>query len=376
MTIIDRYVLSLFAKVLCVCFGSLAGLYIVLETFNNLEEFIELGKAGGGMLSVLQSYFAPRLFSLFDRTSSLLAMVAAIFTLTWLQRTNELTAIMAGGISRFRVAKPLILAAITICCVAVINRELVIPHFGKSLVRNAQSWDGSTAMLHSRYDYQTGIFINGTRLIPREQKIVAPSFQLTGAARSLGMRMDAEFATYEAANDQHPAGYRFEKVTEPEELASHESVFANGELLVGLPGECDWLAKDEAFIASEVDINQLEVGDALQQFQSTQDVIAGFRNPSNDYGAALRRMAHNRLLQPFLDISLFLIGLPLVVSRGDRNIFVAAGACLGVIILYYGFTFFAGYLGDSGLLKPYQAAFVPLLVFAPWAAWALPRLDR
>ena len=90
MTTIDRYILRLFGKVLLVCFGSLAGLYIVLETFNNLEEFLELGEKGGGLVKVLQGYFAPRIFSLFDRTSSLLALVAAIFTLTWLQKTKTL----------------------------------------------------------------------------------------------------------------------------------------------------------------------------------------------------------------------------------------------------------------------------------------------
>ena len=127
MTTIDRYILRLFGKVLLVCFGSLAGLYIVLETFNNLEEFLELGEKGGGLVKVLQGYFAPRIFSLFDRTSSLLALLAAIFTLTWLQKTNELTAIMAGGISRFRVVKPLIIAAVTVSVLAVINREVVIP---------------------------------------------------------------------------------------------------------------------------------------------------------------------------------------------------------------------------------------------------------
>ena len=98
MTTIDRYILKLFGKVLLVCFGSLAGLFVVVETFNNLEEFLELGKDKGGILQVLQVYFVPRIFSLFDRTSSLLALVRAFFTLTWLQRTNELTAIMAAGI--------------------------------------------------------------------------------------------------------------------------------------------------------------------------------------------------------------------------------------------------------------------------------------
>ena len=373
MTTIDRYILRLFGKVLLVCFGSLAGLYIVLETFNNLEEFLELGEKGGGLVKVLQGYFAPRIFSLFDRTSSLLALLAAIFTLTWLQKTNELTAIMAGGISRFRVVKPLIIAAVTVSVLAVINREVVIPQYGKKLVRNAQSWDGSKSEINHQYDYQTQVFMSGGHLLPNEQIIAEPAFRVPSSR--LG-NLVAKTAVYQRANENHPAGYLFQKVIEPKELDQLGSIYRGEQLLVALPSDTSWLEKGEAFLPSEVDVNQLEVGDAMQQYQTTPNLIAQIRNPGLDYGPSLRRIAHTRLLQPFLDLSLFLIGVPLVVSRGDKSLFVAAGACLGVLVLYFGITFLAMHLGDSGILRPYRAAIFPLLVFAPWAAWVLPRLNR
>lgn len=383
MTTIDRYILKLFGKVLLVCFGSLAGLFIVVETFNNLEEFLELGQAKGGLVHVLQSYFAPRIFSLFDRTSSLLTLVAAIFTLTWLQRTNELTAIMAAGISRVRVAKPLIIAAGVVSLFAVLNRETVIPHFGTTLVKTAQQWDGSKAEIHSGWDYQTGVFITGHHLVPKDQRIVLPAFEVPSwmfksDRSSFGdeTQLKAESAVYEQASNEHPAGFRFQNVSEPKNLEPFSSVFRDEKLIVAVPSDTPWLAKGEVFLASTIDFHQLEVGDAMEQYQSTPSLILQLRNPANNYGGGMRRLAHNRILQPFLDLSLFLIGVPLVVSRGDKNIFVAAGSCLGVLLLYFGITFLAVYLGDSGILSPYQAAFFPLLVFAPWAAWILPKLDQ
>jgi lipopolysaccharide export system permease protein len=385
MTTIDRYVLQLFGKVLLVCFGSLAGLFIVVETFNNLEEFLELGQAKGGLFHVLQSYFAPRIFSLFDRTSALLTLVAAIFTLTWLQRTNELTAIMAAGISRIRVAKPLIIAAVVVSLFAVLNREAVIPHFGTDLVKTAQQWDGSKATMHSGWDHQTGIYMSGAYLVPKDQRIVQPKFDVPASVFRANeasysfddeVQLKAESAVYEQASDDHPAGFRFEKVSEPKNLERFSSVYREQQLIVAVPSDTPWLGKNEVFLPSTIDFYQLEVGDAMQQYQSTPSLIVQLRNPANNYGAGMRRLAHSRILQPFLDLSLFLIGLPLVVSRGDKNIFVAAGACLGVIILYFAITFTAVYLGDSSILRPYQAAFFPLLVFAPWAAWILPKLNQ
>ena len=41
-------------------------------------------------------------------------MVAAIFTITWFQRTNELTAVMAAGISKARIVRPLVAATVIV----------------------------------------------------------------------------------------------------------------------------------------------------------------------------------------------------------------------------------------------------------------------
>ena len=63
----------------------------------------------------------------FDRTAGLFALVAAMFTVSWIQRHNEMTALMAAGISRVRVVKPVIIAAVVVAVFAAANRELVIP---------------------------------------------------------------------------------------------------------------------------------------------------------------------------------------------------------------------------------------------------------
>lgn len=376
MAILDRYVLVLFFKVLLVAYGSVAGLFVVIETFNNLEEFIELGRTQGGILAVMQAYFGPRLLSLFDRTSAMLALMAAVFTLTWLHRTSELTAIMAAGIPRSRMAKPLLYAAIGVAVVAILARELVLPQFGQALVRNAQSWDGRSAPLHARYDYRTGVFLNGAHLVPRENRIMKPQFRLPIQFAHLGTQIDAVDATYQRGNQDHPAGYLLRGVTEPKSLLEHPSLQVEERLVVALPSDQAWLEADQVFVPSEVDTHQLEVGDALKQYASTWQLTRELRNPGLDYGANLKRVAHHRLLQPFLDISLFLVGLPLVVGRSERHLLLAAGSALGVLILFYVIGMVADGAADAGWLEPYQAAWLPLMLFVPWAVWAYPRLDR
>ena len=46
-------------------------------------------------------------------------------------------------------------------------------------------------------------------------------------------------------------------------------------------------------------------------------------------------MIHSRILQPFLDITLLFLGLPLVAARDNRNVFVAIGMCMGLVALFF-----------------------------------------
>ena len=100
MTILDRYVLRLYIGILLISFVSLTGLFIVVDAFNHLDEFISYSKQAGGPLQVLGSYYGARTLWFFDRMNGVLAMIAAMFTLTMMQRNNEMTALMAAGISR------------------------------------------------------------------------------------------------------------------------------------------------------------------------------------------------------------------------------------------------------------------------------------
>ena len=127
MTIIDRYLLRQFLQVFVICFVSLNGLYVVFDAFGNLDEFMEFADEKGNLLGCMAEFYAYRSLFFFDRTCAVLAMVSAMFTITWLERFSELTALQAAGISRARLAAPLVIAATGIVLLAALNRELVIP---------------------------------------------------------------------------------------------------------------------------------------------------------------------------------------------------------------------------------------------------------
>ncbi|MCA9231954.1 MAG: LptF/LptG family permease [Planctomycetales bacterium] len=177
MKILDRYLLRQFVQVFLICFLSMMGLYVVIDAFQHLDQFSSHAEQNGGLLHVIAEYYAYRALSFFDRTSGILAMIAALFTATWLQRHQELTAMLAAGISKFRVIKPLLAAAIVVSLLGVANRELVIPRIRNELMRDTKDLAGNqTRDLEARFDGQTDILIGGEKTVAIEQRIIKPAF--------------------------------------------------------------------------------------------------------------------------------------------------------------------------------------------------------
>lgn len=98
--LIDRYITRAQANSFLIVFISLAGLTFVVDAFNNMEEFVAHAAEAGGLWRVLSRYYGFRLISFFDATSGVIALASAMFALSWLERHNEVTALLAAGVTR------------------------------------------------------------------------------------------------------------------------------------------------------------------------------------------------------------------------------------------------------------------------------------
>lgn len=370
MTLIDRYLLFQFLKSFLIFFISFTGLFIVIDSFNNLDEFLSYGEITGSTFGVLWDYYSPRVFTFFGMTSGILTLIAAMFTVTWIQRHNEMTALMAAGISQGRIVRPIILAVATISLLAVINRELVIPHYMDALSRNAQDWMGTSAKtVHPKYDNRTDVLINGAATYADEMRIESPNFRLPRQFEEISSRIiSGTNAYYRPASEDHPSGFLVDQVTEPESLEGVSSIDLNGLPLLLMPSDHDWLEPHQCFLATDLTFEQLTASSQWRDHASTYALVSALRNRSLDFGADVRVEIHSRIVQPFLDMTLLFLGLPIVLRKENRNIFVAIGYCLLVVLLFYGVVLACKALGNSYALRPaHLAALVPLIIFVPIA---------
>ena len=369
MLILDRYLLRQFVQIFGICFLSLVGLYAVIDAFGHIDNFSTYAREHGNLLGVIGEYYAYRSLGFFDRTGGALTMIAAMFTVTWLQRHQEMTAMLAAGISKIRIIKPVLVAAVVVSLLGVANRELVIPKFRDKLSRDTKDLGGTRARdLESRFDGQTDILLGGEKTVASEKRIIQPTFILPASLARYGKQLVAANAYYEEATEQHPAGYLLDGVTTPRKIESLPSLQLEDRVVIYTPRDADWLEPWQAFVVSAMPFQMLANGSTLRHYASMGELITELNSPSTDLGADVRVAVHSRVVRPLMDATLLMLGLPLMFSRRRQNLFFSIGICLSVALAFSLVTLGCQSLGGLGLLRPTLAAWLPLMLFVPVAA--------
>ena len=367
MQIVDRYVFSVFFKVFLICCVCITGLYVVGDLVENLNEFLDATGEHGGMLSVVVQYYVGRIPWFLDAIGRVAALVAGVFAATWLQRNNEMTALMAAGISRWRVLRPIVVGVVGISLLAAFNREAVIPRFREELSQSIGDWSGKKGSpLTPQFDYLTGIMFDGQEVIARDRKIVEPVLRLPRSMSLFGHQLVADFSLQQPATADHPPGYLFVHVNSPESIDLLNEVQQDGHSVIMTPSSAKWLKTGECFVVSHVTVGQLLQGRKWRQYASTSELITGLANPSMNLGADVRVAVHARLIQPFLDVTLFFLGIPVVLARESRNVFASAGSCVLIVASYFLIVLGAHNLGINYLMAPALAAWSPVMILVPW----------
>jgi lipopolysaccharide export system permease protein len=368
MTRIDRYLAFLYIRVFLVCFLTLAGLLMVAQIFTNLDEFIQYGKIRGNLLLALAEYFGPVMLNIFEQTCGLLTLLAMLFVIAWLYRTNELTAMLAAGISKARILRVLLCLSLLAIVLGVVTREFWIPQWSHILTKKPQDLQGTERVLPIRptEDRDQGMLIAGRNLVNNTQSIQSPVFRLFGPASKLATQINGDNARYLEATEEHRAGYLVEGVLD-RELLLKGSVQFEGIDYIRLPSDTPWLKPTECFLPSMVEFDMLRGGTA-KQFASTADLLWRLKHQSEYYGDDLKLLIHRRFVQPWLDLTQLLLGLPFVLTTRNRNVIQLSIACLITFGIYYAVNTGFGVLGSSSVwISPSFAAWAPLLLFAPIA---------
>ena len=376
MRILDRERYWSFAKAYFICFVALVGLYVVIDSFSNLDEFEEVADSTPHLFRNMGRYYLVKMSLIYDQICGIITMMAAIFTVTWMQKNNELLAMLAAGISTRRVIRPVLVSALVISGLAVVNQELIMPRYAEELQKPPDDDGVQLIKVYPRQD-ANDVLIEGGQADRIRRSVT--KFEAAIPVRVAGelIAISALEAQYIPEDDlDHPKrggwliwGSKF--LSEPSsrsfdlltkgvltEVADPSAYSPPRDKLAGKPGVPVY------FLKTDLTFSSLTRSRQWFHFAPTLELIRALSDPSNlGEKTDIEIFLHSRLIRPLLSFNLMLLSLPLVLGGAGRNMFVNLGMSLGTSGLFYSVNFISQYLGGHDVYSPEMAAWAPLIFF-------------
>jgi len=371
MTILDRYILRSFVFNFVgwnLCF---VGIFVVFDLFTNFDSLIQAGKAAGSVPKVIFLYYFFRSIPIVLMLGAILSLLAAMVTVAMLMRNNEFVPIQAAGVSTLRIIRPLILAVVCLTTMFCVMRELLLPNIQDRITMEAADYaEDRGVLLNVTIDNETDITIQGDRVFRAEKRIEKPEIVFPRVITKQQLRLSGETAYHKSATKSRGAGYLLTGVRDQHILQNPSLMWEDKPILI-TPVDADDLEPDQCFVVTNVPFESLASRNAWQ-YASLWTLISAARNQSLDVGTSMHASIHSRLTQPFLDLTLLFLGLPVLLLSGDRNVFKAMGLS-GLILIGFLVVCNASQFAGANADMPVLGAWLPMMIFVPLAVnqWVL-----
>ncbi|MEM6333548.1 MAG: LptF/LptG family permease [Planctomycetota bacterium] len=311
---------------------------------------------------VIVDYYVPLMLLIYVFFSGLIVLAGMGFTLSALSRQRELTAMVASGISLYRVALPLVVTGAVLSAAALPVQELVIPQLSGKLARGKaelKELRPQTSRVEMASD-GSGVVLTAADFDPTTDPP-----QLSGV--SIVERDEAGEMTRLIRADQ---ALWLEAQGAWELLGERVLPVVRGADPLAVP----MLPASSALYETSLSPTVLRVRQATAYpfflpIWRLQEVAA---DPAVGVVQSQRllRIVYSRFSLVLLNVFVLVMGLPFFLTRGPNNALVQSVKCAGVCLGAWAGGVVA-LQGGGELLNPLAAAFLPVLVIAPVSAWLL-----
>ena len=347
-TIIDDYVLRGFAFYLALIAGSFVALLLVFTLFELLSDILRNQVSPlivGEYLLNVTPYF------LYYPIAPLSMLLAVLVTFGLLQRTNEITAIKATGISLYRVIFPVLVTSSLLAGVLFLSDQLYLPYTNKRQDALRNRIKGKPAQTYLRPDRK---WIFGQHSDIYYYQFFDPDrdvfggvsvFQFDPHTFQITHRITADRAHWSMGRWVYEQGWertlngsaidnyrRFDVATYPE-LAEAPGYF-----------------KKEVKQSSEMSYEELRryIHDLEQ---SGFDVVR------------LRVQLQKKIAYPLITLVMAGLAIPFALTTGKRSALTGVATAIGIGVVYWTISGLFEAMGNLSQLPPAVAAWSPDLLF-------------
>ncbi len=355
MSLIDRYLLRAFLRVFLLSLAAFAGIYLLVDFVDNVDNFIARQAQG----SDYALYFLGKLPLIVSQVTPMAVLFGVFMTLGGLSRTNELTALRAGGVSLLRISLPLLGVGLLAATANLGSNELIVPLTAKQVnlvERTIIKGQPRQLLRRERVWFREGDRLINIRLVLPAEKILQgiTIYQVDRDFRLLS-RVDADRALY------RDGAWLFRDVMERD---------------FSTPGEA--LGKARRTPEAILPLNKTPEDFATPDFRNDDltflelhTLVARLESEGID-ASRYRVDMLARFATPFTCVIMAFLGIPFALQKG-RNANLAMGVALSVAVgvVFYLLQAMLLAFGYSQVVPPLVAAWAPNLLFVLIGIWLM-----
>jgi lipopolysaccharide export system permease protein len=361
LNLLQRYILIQFAKNILLLVMTFIALYILIDFFEKIDNFVEKGKP----MTLVAHFFLLSIPFILEQMGPVCILLAGVVTLGVLNHSNELIALKSGGISLKQIAWPLLLAGAVASLLLLSLSQFVVP---KTVSQTNAIWERDV-----RGRVPLGIYRHGRYYYHGENRFY--SF-----ARPIVQHNDFTFFSYATWNDT----YDLQTL-----IAAENTSWLNNTWFL-YTGQMQRLAEDASFHTEIFSMRTFPFPEKptdffIPQFRNTelsllemyQDALRSQHHSEEEQARAWSAF-YGRISYTLLGLPLLLLGLPMllvVYRKWGRDLSLAVPVSCGMAFVCWGIWVILQSLSKAAYLNPLAAALAVHLVVASLGLFLLLRED-
>lgn len=335
---LDRYVTSHFLSSYGICLLFFLGMFVLIDLFSKSDDLFEnaqdLAELGYSVASLLPRFYALKLPFIFLQVAPFVTVMAAIFAITRLRRTNELIPMIVAGRSLFRVLSPVFVFSILLAFGMVLLQQFVAPGLA----------DRRDQLEELLFEGKASRKIKGDFRISPTQWVSVRDYDME--------RKRIGYFDFTDIRSEHPSttGRNAKWDAERSRFVYH----------VQAPGDDGALAKQERFLPDALDPMILESQEREpHDISFTQSQYLFERTDEPRWKVLL----HYHLTFPLSNLLLLMLALPFVLRPGAKSVLLGMVIAILICGAYFAFDASLRNMGEKGNLHPVLAAWFGVIFF-------------
>lgn len=359
MTILSRYAVSAYLRILGLCIGSFVAIYLVIDFLDRAGRFAR----AGGTAYPIALYFLWKIPEIVNQIMPLAVLMTTLMTLGGLSRTSEITAMRSCGISIGRITAPLLVLAAAVSIMALAAGEFLIPYsisrtryIEEVLIR--KKGPGAFFRQNNIWFKDNDILLQARTFDPEQSTLMGVTVWKVGTGMVPLERIDAKLAVLQ------------DNRWVLQDTVIRKFSAGNAPVSTGAP------VVPVAINLRTDDLKVLKRHADNMGFMELRRYTRKLQQGGYDATRYVAQM-HSRLSLPFASLVMGFLGIPFALRSGrSSGIAVGIGISLGIGFSYLIINAVLLSFGQTGALPPIVSAWAANVLFAMVGVWLTMTMNR